>query len=84
MSGKIWFILNIIELSSLTVLLKLSFNEAIINHDQDLNELYKMVINKFNASNLNEELGMVNFMFSDKTGTLTQNVMKFKNLFTGG
>jgi len=41
------------------LLLKLSFNEAIINHDQDLNELYKMVINKFNASNLNEALEII-------------------------
>ena len=41
------------------LLLKLSFNEAIINHDQDLNELYKMVIKKFNASNLNEALEII-------------------------
>ena len=36
------------------------------------------------SSNLNEELGQINYVFSDKTGTLTCNVMEFRKLSVFG
>lgn len=35
------------------------------------------------TSTLNEELGQIQFIFSDKTGTLTKNNMKFRNISVG-
>ena len=45
-------------------------------YKKDLNNQVK----SFNIQLL-EEIGMINYIFTDKTGTLTQNGMKFKGLF---
>ena len=39
---------------------------------------------KARTTTLNEELGQIQYVFSDKTGTLTQNIMTFNKASIGG
>lgn len=39
---------------------------------------------KVSSTSIIEELGQIDYIFSDKTGTLTRNVMEFKLLHVGG
>ena len=39
---------------------------------------------KANTSDLNEDLGQIEYLFSDKTGTLTENEMELKQLSIDG
>ena len=53
-----------------------------INNDGDMVHNGKYA--EARTSNLNEELGLLDYVFADKTGTLTQNRMVFKAVCRGG
>ncbi|KAJ3259983.1 hypothetical protein HK103_001493 [Boothiomyces macroporosus] len=56
----------------------------LINMDLDMYHDQSQMGAVAKTSTLVEELGQVDFLFSDKTGTLTQNVMTFKMASIGG
>ncbi|KAK6027057.1 phospholipid-translocating P-type ATPase, flippase [Ostertagia ostertagi] len=55
-----------------------------INADQEMYDANSDSCAIARTSNLNEELGLVKYVMSDKTGTLTRNVMKFKRVSVAG
>ncbi|VDL81336.1 unnamed protein product [Nippostrongylus brasiliensis] len=60
------------------------FQASYINVDLEMYDKNSDSCAVARTSNLNEELGLVKFVMSDKTGTLTRNVMKFKRISVAG
>lgn len=76
---------NLIPISLLVTLEVVKFTQALfINWDRDMYYADTDTPAMARTSNLNEELGQVKYLFSDKTGTLTCNVMNFKKCSIGG
>ncbi|CAH8541354.1 unnamed protein product [Schistosoma rodhaini] len=76
---------TIIPISLPVMLEVVRFIQALyINWDLDMYDSDSDTPAMARTSNLNEELGQVRYIFSDKTGTLTRNVMEFKRCSIGG
>uniref|UniRef100_A0A8D2L090 Phospholipid-transporting ATPase n=1 Tax=Varanus komodoensis TaxID=61221 RepID=A0A8D2L090_VARKO len=76
---------NLIPISLLVTLEVVKFIQAyFINWDIDMHYEPTDTAAMARTSNLNEELGQVKYIFSDKTGTLTCNVMQFKKCTIAG
>ncbi|KAK4553933.1 drs2 neo1 protein [Recurvomyces mirabilis] len=57
---------------------------ALLNSDIDMYDEVSNTPLEAKTSTINEELGQVSYVFSDKTGTLTENVMRFRKLSVAG
>ncbi|KRZ34562.1 putative phospholipid-transporting ATPase IA [Trichinella pseudospiralis] len=76
---------NLIPISLQVTLEVVRFVQAIfINFDLEMYHAPTDQPAAARTSNLNEELGQVKYIFSDKTGTLTRNIMMFKKCSIGG
>ena len=81
-----WCVLlnNLVPISLLMTLEMVKYFQGwFISWDIDIYDRKKKVTTKVQTSTLNEELGQIKYIFSDKTGTLTKNFMKFKRVSIG-
>ena len=82
-----WIILinNIVPISLLMTLEMVKYLQGIfISWDYHMYDLVNHQTPKVQTSTLNEELGQVKFIFTDKTGTLTKNYMEYKAMSING
>jgi phospholipid-transporting ATPase len=73
---------NFVPISLIVTLETVKFFQA-LNISKDKRMSKDGILCTIQSSNLNEELGQIDYIFSDKTGTLTQNKMIFKKIVIG-
>ena len=81
-----WVLLftNMVPISMLVTVEVVKFAQALfISWDISIYDMDKDLPTRVQSSNLNEELGQISHIFSDKTGTLTSNVMQFRRFSAG-
>jgi len=76
---------NFVPISLIVTLEVVKFCQAwFITQDEEIFDEENNLATKVQSSNLNEELGQIHYVFSDKTGTLTKNEMEFKKMSVRG
>ena len=81
-----WVLLftNMVPISLLVTIEVVKFAQSLfIQWDIRIYDTERDMNTRVQSSNLNEELGQISHIFSDKTGTLPANVMQFRK-FTAG